>query len=147
MPLHANTATVDDWLATLRANGYRLTGPRQAVVRIVALSRRALNPAQIHGQARRRCPALGLVTVYRTLEKLEALGLVQRVHQPGGCQAFLPAAGGHQHLLLCNRCGEAAYFSGDNLDGLIRELARHSGYEIRDHWLQLFGLCVNCQAN
>lgn len=146
MRLHAPANSVDGWLTALRASGYRLTGPRRAVLKIVALSRRALNPAQIFAQARRRYPALGLVTVYRTLERLEALGLVQRVHQPHGCHAFLPAAAGHQHLLLCEECGEAAYFSGDDLDGLMHGLARASGYEIREHWLQLFGRCANCRA-
>ncbi|MGH2522399.1 MAG: Fur family transcriptional regulator [Anaerolineales bacterium] len=135
----------EEWLARLQANGYRLTGPRRAVVEIVAASRRALNPTQIFDLARRRYPSLGLVTVYRTLDKLEELGLVQRVHQPHGCHAYLPATAGHQHLLLCHRCGQAEYFGGDNLDALMSSIAGSSGYVIEDHWLQLFGICADCQ--
>jgi Fe2+ or Zn2+ uptake regulation protein len=137
---------VQDWLSRLKSNGYRLTAPRRAVVDIVAGSRQALNPAQVFDQARRRYPALGLVTVYRTLEKLEELGLIERVHQPRGCHAFLPAAAGHQHLLLCEGCGQAEHFGGDDLDALIRSIARRTGFTINEHWLQLFGTCSDCRA-
>jgi Fe2+ or Zn2+ uptake regulation protein len=88
---------------------------------------------------------LGLVSVYRTLEKLEDLRLVQRVHQPQGCQAFIAASEGHQHLLLCQRCGQVTFFEGDDLDKLIGKISTKTGYKIREHWLQLFGLCKNCK--
>jgi Fur family ferric uptake transcriptional regulator len=136
----------ENWLAELQAHGYRLTAPRRAVVEIVACSARLLSPADVYEQARRHYPAIGLVTVYRTLEKLEELGLIQRVHRPGGCHTFIGAAAGHQHLLICQGCGRTQYFSGDDLDLLIKTIGRSSGYKIREHWLQLFGLCTDCRG-
>ena len=88
------------WLTQLQENGYRLTGARKAVVEAVAGSRRALTPIEVYDAARKGHPALGLVTVYRTLEKLEQLHLIQRVHHHQSCQAFVTLAEGHQHLLL-----------------------------------------------
>jgi Fe2+ or Zn2+ uptake regulation protein len=129
----------------LHTNGYRLTEARRAVVETVAKSARALTPLQVYDRARKQYPALGLVSVYRTLEKLEELGLVQRVHQPQGCQAFIAAGHGHQHMLLCQRCGRVTYVEGDDLDGLIGALSARTGYKIRSHWLQFFGLCAHCQ--
>jgi Fur family transcriptional regulator, ferric uptake regulator len=137
---------MEAWLNTLQENGYRLTGARKAVVETVADSPRAMTPLEVYDSARTTYPALGLVSVYRTLEKLEELHLIQRVHQPEGCQAFIPAGHGHQHLLLCQRCGKVTYFEGDNLDGLIAGISEQTGYKIRDHWLQLFGLCQDCRA-
>ncbi len=134
-----------DWLSTLHEHGYRLTEARRAVVETVAKSRRALTPVQVYDAARRHYRGLGLVSVYRTLEKLEELHLVQRVHQPEGCQAFISAAHGHQHMLLCQRCGRVTFFEGDDLRRLIAALSTQTGYEIHDHWLQLFGLCEDCQ--
>ena len=145
MPITTSTPT-EDWLTRLQANDYRITAPRRAVVEIVAHSQRVLNPAEVFRLARRRYPALGLVTVYRTLEKLEELGLVQRVHQPSGCHTFIAAADGHQHLLICQGCGLAEYFSGDNLGTLMNSIGQRSGYTIQEHWLQLFGLCGECQT-
>lgn len=134
------------WLEQLQNEGYRLTAPRQAVVEIIANSPYLLDPQDIYDQARQVYPRLGLVTVYRTLEKLEELGLVQRVHHPDGCQAFIAATRGHQHLLICERCSRVQYFSGDGerMDQLMDSVAEESGYRIREHWLQLFGLCAEC---
>ena len=133
------------WLEQLGEQGYRLTEARRAVARTMAGSDRALTPIEVYDEARAAYSALGLVTVYRTLEALEGLGLIQRVHHPDGCQAFITAPGGHQHLLLCEQCGRATRFEGDNLDGLIRSIGRKTGYRITEHWLQLFGLCSDCK--
>jgi Fe2+ or Zn2+ uptake regulation protein len=133
------------WLTQLNKNGYRLTKARRAVVETVAKSARALTPVQVYDAARKAYRALGLVSVYRTLEKLEELHLVQRVHQPEGCQAFIAAGHGHQHLLLCRNCGRVTFFEGDDLDKLIGSISTKTGYQIHEHWLQLFGLCKNCK--
>ncbi|MCX7756209.1 MAG: transcriptional repressor [Anaerolineales bacterium] len=137
--------SAERWLTALQENGYRLTESRRAVVEIVAASARALTPLEVFDLARAAHPDLGLVTVYRTLEKLEELHLIQRVHQPGGCQAFLTAGQGHQHLLLCQKCGRAVFFEGDDLQPLFDSIAEKTGYAIQEHWLQLFGLCRACQ--
>jgi len=136
---------IENWLTQLQDNGYRLTGARRAVVEIIGTSQHALTPVEVYDAARDQYPALGLVTVYRTLEKLEELGLIQRVHQPQGCQAFIMAGKGHQHLLLCSKCGKTILFDGDDLDQFIKSVARKTGYQINEHWLQLFGLCENCK--
>ncbi len=135
----------ETWLTQLNKNGYRLTKARRAVVETVAKSTRALTPVEVYDAARKRSANLGLVSVYRTLEKLEELHLVQRVHQPQGCQAFVAAGHGHQHLLLCQNCGRVIFFEGDDLDKLIGSISTKTGYQIREHWLQLFGLCKNCK--
>lgn len=138
--------TNDPWLTSLQENGYRLTASRRAVVETMRRARAALSPLEVYEQARSACSGLGLVTVYRTLEKLEELGLIQRVHQPGGCNAYLPSASGHQHLLLCRVCGKAEYFEGDNLDEFFTHVGQQNGFTISEHWLQLFGLCPACQT-
>lgn len=142
----ANSPSIcDQWLKGLSTSGYRVTAPRRAIVEIIANSACALGPLEIYDQGRKEYPGLGLVTVYRTLEKLEELGLVQRVHHPQGCHMYLRAAQGHEHLVLCTSCGQAEYFSGDDISKLIHSVAQHTGFEIRDHWLQLFGLCAGCK--
>ena len=137
--------TAKTWLTALSDNGYRLTGARRAVVEIIAESPRALTPLEVFDSARAAHPELGLVSVYRTLEKLEELHLIQRVHQPEGCQAFISASQGHQHLLLCQRCGTVTFFEGDDLENLFSAISGKTGYQIKEHWLQLFGLCEKCR--
>jgi Fe2+ or Zn2+ uptake regulation protein len=134
------------WLDKLSNSGYRLTGSRRMVVEIIANSERALTPLELYDLARRQQAGIGLVTVYRTLEKLEELELIQRVHQPQGCQAFIAAFTGHQHLILCSRCGRVQFFQGDDLHALLHDIGKETGYQVQDHWLQLFGLCASCQG-
>ncbi len=123
-----------------------MTAPRKAIVAIIVNSSRALDAVEIFDLGRVEHPRLGLVTVYRTLEKLDELGLVQRVHQPDGCNMYLRAPEGHEHLLLCKSCGQMEYFSGDDLSELIEQISQRSGYQVLEHWLQLFGLCGSCQV-
>jgi len=135
------------WLQALQDSGYRLTAPRRTIVELLADSRHALGPIEIYDLARAICPGLGLVTVYRTIEKLEELGLLQRVHLPDGCHRYLPAAQGHQHLLLCTRCARICYVAGDDFNQLADNVSRETGFEVTDHWLQFFGLCPECCTN
>jgi len=135
------------WLACLQAHGYHLTAPRRVIVEMLLHARCALSPLEIYDRARLQYARMGLVTVYRTVEKLEELGLVQRVHQPCGCNMFIRAAQGHQHLLLCTSCGKAQFFSGDHIDPLIQDVEQQTRYHIKEHWLQFMGVCPECQAS
>ncbi len=140
----AETRKEHVWIDALRYSGYRVTPARLAVVKVIAASQRALLPLDAYLEARKLCSSLGLVTVYRTLEKLEELGCVVRVHSPNGCGAYLAAAEGHEHLIICTRCQKAEYFKGDDLHPLMERVAKERGYSVQDHWLQLFGLCSDC---
>lgn len=146
-----NTETLDtmeqDWLTQLQASGYRRTARCAAIVAAILSSPRALDPVEIFDLVRRRYPGLGLVTVYRTIQKLEELGLIQRLHQDNGCHRVLPATQGHQHFLVCSSCSAVVYFSGDDLADLFARIRRQTGFELQDHWLQLSGVCPDCQGN
>ena len=136
-----------NWCEVLQKNGCRLTAPRRAVVETMEGNMCALTPVEVYVEARKQCHGLGLVSVYRTLEKLEQLGLVQRVHQTKACQAFIRTGNGHQHLLVCQNCGKAVLFEGDHLDLLFNSISKRTGFQIESHWLQVFGLCRTCQSN
>lgn len=140
---------VPQWLARLKEAGYRLTAPRRVVVEVVARSQYLMTPQAIFDRARQQYPHIGLVTVYRTLEKLEALHLIQRIHEIDGCQAFIANQEGHKHPLICQKCGRVAYFSGDSeaIQALAQHVADESGYLVRTHWLQFFGLCADCRED
>ncbi len=135
---------ISEWITALQLDGSRMTASRSSVIEILASSQCAMDPIRIYDEARQIHPRLGLMSVYRTLEKLEAAGLIQRVHQPGKCNMYFAAPHGHQHLLLCNGCGKVEFFEGDDLEPLLSNIGKGKHYEIHDHWLQLFGLCGQC---
>jgi Fe2+ or Zn2+ uptake regulation protein len=134
-----------EWLAALQASGYHLTTPLRVLVGILTTTGRAMSPAELYDLGRLAYPRMGLVTVYRSLSKLETLGMVQRVHQENGCHMVVRTPRGHEHLLLCTSCGQARYFAGDDLTELMNAIALRTNFEIHDHWLQFFGLCQPCR--
>jgi Fur family ferric uptake transcriptional regulator len=136
---------VDRWISILEKIGSRQTSPRRAIVDLIVQSERALSPLEIFDLTREKHSNLGLVTVYRTLEILTELGLVERIHQADGCHMIIKAARGHEHIGVCTECGKAEYFRGDDLTGWIQKISKESGFKIQSHWLQLQGVCEYCQ--
>ncbi len=133
------------WIEILEENGCRITSPRRVIIEILLNSPRALEPTEIYDLGREINPGIGLVTVYRTLEKLEELGLIQRIHHEDGCHMVMPAVEGHQHYLVCTACGKTTVFRGDDLGALFSRVETNTGYQVNDHWLQLFGTCPDCK--
>ncbi len=141
-----NQSLTEQWLQCLQSSGYRITSSRRIIVEELAESQRALEPVDLFALCRQKDPKLGLVTVYRTLEQLERLGLIQRVHQADGCHTIMRKNNGHEHLLICTSCGKVVSFHGDRLEQLSNQVAVETGYSVDDHMLQLFGLCPECQV-
>ncbi len=133
------------WLEALKADGGRDSTPRQSIVRILSQTERLLEPMEIFLEARRACPHLGLVTVYRTLEKLEKLSLIQRVHTKNGCHAYIAMAPDHQHLLICESCKRSEWIPAEDFAPIQAKLESLHQYRITDHWLQIMGICRECQ--
>lgn len=133
------------WMEILESSGCRITSPRRTIIEILLNSPRALEPMEIYDLGRKINPGIGLVTVYRTLEKLEKLDLIQRIHQEDGCHMVMPAVDGHQHYLVCTTCGKITVFKGDDLGALFSRVESNTGYQVNDHWLQLFGTCPDCK--
>lgn len=139
---------IEEWLARLRAGGYRLTEARRTLVELMAASCHPLSAHQLYALAHEAQSNIGLATVYRTLEKLEELGLVQRVHDQQGCHSYIANTGlPNPTLLLCEACGRLAPVNDALLTRLIQSIEEQSDYQIQHYWLQLSGLCTDCQRN
>ena len=136
---------IESWKTTLRQGGYRVTKPRLQVMRILAETETPLTPLDIYQLTLELDSPPGIASVYRTLEMLGDLNLIQQIHQPGGCHAICPALEGHKHLLICSRCGQMRVVEGNEaISEYISEIEDQTGYQVQEHWLQLFGVCQQC---
>lgn len=133
-------------LDDLRAHGYKVTQARRAVIRALTGSVRPLSVNELHAQAQRMNPAIGLVTIYRTVELLTHLDLIRPVHLMDNCHGYAVASPGHTHHLVCKKCHRAVEFDGCDLGLFLEQVARETGYRITGHWLELEGICARCQA-
>jgi Fur family transcriptional regulator, ferric uptake regulator len=135
------------FLTALERAGYRLTDARRAVAQLIADQVGHFSAADLVAEARARRLGIGRATIFRTLDVLSEIGVVERVDLPTGEHAYVGCAASHHHHVICSRCGRAAEIADAGLRTLVREVARQTGYRVDEHRLELFGLCAACQAD
>ncbi len=131
----------------LREKGYKLTPQRHAVLKAIASSHDYLSPEAIFEIAHINYPRLGVVTVYRTLDILRELNLICRIHAPDGRHGYMmrrPLE--HHHHLICSKCSKAVDFTACPTVDLETQLTHETGFTIRGHLLEFYGLCPECQS-
>jgi Fur family transcriptional regulator, ferric uptake regulator len=136
-------------LEKLEREGYRLTGPRRLVLDEVLSRGGPFTSADLLEAVQRGAPGVGRATVFRTLELLAQIGVVQRIHQDadgGGCNAYLACDPHHHHHLICSGCGAIADFVEDRaIEKLMHDIAGTTGFRVEGHRLELTGVCPSCQ--
>lgn len=141
---------VEEILDKLGHEGYRLTGPRRTVLEEILGRTAPFTSAELLEEVQSTAPSVGRATIFRTLELLCRLGVVQRIHedaQGGRCHAYLACDERHHHHLICNGCGMVLDFQEHKaLDALVREVERRTAFRVQGHRLELTGLCPSCQS-
>lgn len=136
--------TVDrDWHSELRARGYRLTPQRQLVLEAVGRLDHA-TPEEIATTVRETASGVNISTVYRTLELLEELGLVQHTHLGHGAPTY-SLASDHEHVhLVCRDCGGVDEAPPEVAQPIVEELAATRGFQVDVGHFAVFGRCREC---
>ena len=147
----AATDTSVDWadhaLARLASDGYRSSAPRAEIIEVLAGLGCSVSARDITAELQRRGSTTGAASVYRTLDLLERLKLVQRVDVGEGLARYEPAppGGDHHHHLVCDRCGKVSAFEDDALEAAINRLSRRLEFAIAAHDVTLRGECPACR--
>jgi Fur family ferric uptake transcriptional regulator len=136
------TAIVD----AFEGAGYRLTSPRRALAGLIAGRGGHFTADALLAESRRRRLGLGRATIFRSLEVLAELGVVERLDLPSGGHAFVACEAAHHHHVVCSSCGRTAVVSDHGLGAVAAAIGRETGYRVDTHRLELFGLCGDCQA-
>ena len=132
--------------AELRAAGYRSGGARAAVIAYLAGQDCCLSAQEIFAGVRGERP-VGIASIYRTLDLLGELRLVQKVDLGGGTARYERSAGhDHHHHVVCGDCGKVEPFSDERLETAMESLAGTLGYELDAHDVVLRGACADCRA-
>ncbi len=134
------------FLTALERAGYRMTEPRREVASLIADQAGHFAAADIVEEARVRDLRIGRATVFRTLDALSEVGVVERIDLPNGEHAYLACEPVHHHHVVCTRCGRSRDIDDARVRSVVRDVARRTGYRIDDHRLELFGLCPDCLA-
>lgn len=136
----------DDILDRLRDEGGRVTATRRIVIEaMLASPSHHLTAADVVDAVRRTDPGFHPSTVYRTLDRLTELGVVDRLQIGSGPAVHHLTHRPHHHL-LCESCGAVQEAPADLLDGVAARLAQESGFALNPATSTLHGLCARCAA-
>jgi Fur family transcriptional regulator, ferric uptake regulator len=142
--------TLGDLKQRLQERQHKLTPQRQHILQIfLDRSGEHLSAEDVHAILRNSHSEIGLATVYRSLELLNELGILQKMEFGDGCSRYEvkqmdPETHQHHHL-ICLKCGKVIEFSDDLLEDLEQDISEKCSFKIVDHQVKFFGYCKECQ--
>lgn len=141
--------TTPSLLDELTARGVRITSQRRALVEVIQEAREHLDVAALLEQARRREPGVNRATVYRTVELLKKMGLIEELdlmHLNGEKHYYEARSRGNHIHLACFECGRIEEFATPLFDLLKWNIGTETGFEARITRLEVGGRCRTCCA-
>ena len=125
--------------------GYRVTAPRRLLVDIISQRDVRFTAADLEQEVAGVAPKIGRASIFRTLELLRNLDMVERIHAEGEPRdAYVVAEGLHHHHLVCSTCGMVTEVMGCKVDQFVGSLVQASGSRPESHWLEIVGVCQRC---
>lgn len=106
-----------------------------------------LSAQEVSDRLRSEGGGVGIASIYRTLDLLHGMGLLQRVDVGGGGQRYEPVVpgGDHHHHALCESCGQVAAFEDRPLEEAIERLSGRLGHAVSGHDVLIRGTCTRCR--
>lgn len=141
---------LEDIKKQLRNQGYKLTPQREATVRLL-MEREGehLSAEDIFFLVKEIAPEIGLATVYRTLELLSELKIVDKINFGDGVSRYDLRKEGAKHFhhhLVCMECGSVEEITDDLLKDVEKIVESDWKFEVKDHRLTFHGICKQCQV-
>jgi Fur family ferric uptake transcriptional regulator len=131
--------------STLALAGRRSGRARQLVVELLAQQQCFLSANEIYDLLRTKHGRIGIASVYRALDQLTSLRLVQRLEFADGAryEPMLPG-GEHHHHVVCDDCGKVEPFADGGLERALDRLGGELGFTVEAHDVVLRGACADC---
>lgn len=125
----------------------RMTRQRAAVAGALDSSDEFRSAQQLHEVLRARGDAVGLATVYRTLQALVDGGEVDVLRTEDGESLYRRCARReHHHHLVCRACGRTVEIDGPTVEAWAAMVGTEHGFGDIEHTVELWGTCADCRA-
>lgn len=124
--------------------GYKVTGPRLAVLKAIVALPSSFSVQQLEQWLTACDQSPGIASIFRTVRLLCDLNLLQRIHGLDECHRYSIGGHGHGHHIICTSCGAMVHFEDCGIQCLVQELEQRTGFRINEHLVELFGLCPHC---
>jgi Fe2+ or Zn2+ uptake regulation protein len=134
---------IDDVIDRIRAAGGRVTPSRRAILEALVSSPHHPDAETLADAARRIDPKLHVATVYRTLDTLQEMGIINHVHFGHSRSTYHLSTDAHHHA-VCEQCGTVTEIDSQPWERLSQEILTKHGFRVDTHHFALVGLCANC---
>ncbi len=127
-------------------NNLRLTKQRETILESFLSIESHVSAEELYRETVKKDPAIGLATIYRTINLLCRCGLAQQ-RDFGDGETRYEHLFNHKHHdhLVCTSCGKIAEFENTEIEKLQAKVAKSHGFEAYSHKLELYGLCEACK--
>ena len=131
----------------LKDGGHRAGGARGAVVSLLGQQNCCLSAHEISQELHESGSDVGIASIYRALELLHGMGLVQRVEFGEDTARYEPVipGGEHHHHAVCEKCGRVTPFEDERLERQLQRLAGQLKHSMHGHDLVIRGECPRCR--
>ncbi len=141
------------WRGHLRGRGYRITLAREAILNVLDRENKHLSAKEIYIRALNIDPDVGLTTVYRTLEMLSGMGIINKLEIGDKTTRYEINYGNdkkHYHL-ICVRCGKVIDYEDleenekESVKRIHKDVYNKFGFDIKSYEVKYFGICKECK--
>lgn len=134
----------------LHSFNFKLTPQREATVRVLLENEEGhLSAEDVFLLVKKKVPEIGLATVYRTLELLSELNILQKINFGDNVTRYelsSEESEHHHHHLVCLNCGKVEEINEDWLGPIEEKVEKQFDFQIVDHRLIFQGICSECRA-
>lgn len=138
---------LEDFKQLLKKNNLKFTIQREVILETLYNSDEHLTPESLHNLIQKKFPDLktGIATVYRTLSLLEESDMVTSLSFGAQGKKYELGAKHHHDHFICTSCGSITEFVDEQIEERQHKIAQELGFDMKDHSMQIYGICKNCQ--
>ena len=144
MMIATETGSLKTKRRTLNVAGLRATNQRALILKIIRQGQGHLDADEIYRRAREKQPRPSLSTVYRTLQRLKKLGLVEELHFDEAHHHYEPKPPSEHHHLVCLGCGRVIEFQYPLYRHVKKNVPEAKDFEIVETEVRMTGYCPKC---
>lgn len=131
--------------ALLRDKGFKVTPQRLAIYKVLANSKAHPSAEMIFQQLQPFYPTMSLATVYKTVEILREIGLIQVLNAGEDSFRYDADTSMHPHV-RCLQCGRVDDLHGIDTAAFVGDVAKNTPYRLTGQQFYFYGYCPVCQA-
>lgn len=136
---------VEEAVQKLKDSNIRITPQRYAILEYLIEADSHPTADDIYKHLEHRFPNMSVATVYNNLRLFTEIGFVIEMAYGDASSRFDFASSKHYHA-LCDECGKVVDIHYPGLEDVEAATEQLTGFKIRDHRLELYGICPECQS-